>query len=385
MPSVGAVLQRARGVRRRPRSPMSAASDSAGNVEVSGRPPASEMTSGRSVIAIRSRIADDFMTARARGEQAGVALEVAALARPGAAPCAALRRLRLSPGAAARRLQSWPPRPYRTMKLVLDILQGAGLGAAAGLRPFLPALLAGALAAADLGIDFDGTDFAFLEAPWFLAGRWPSRSSSRSLLRARLGDRRPARPPSAASAIGLGALLFAGVARRPLATSGGPGIIGGAACALRSPAAAARVAADAHAARASTPRPRRALPLYAEGAALLARRRSRRSSRRWRSSRSASSSGCCVGGPPARGREVRRPAHPAVSARPSSSSPSSTASSRRCSSARSRPAARRRSQAVMERGTYVDELLPPRSPRSRRCARRRSPPGRRRTATASRR
>ena len=41
---------------------ISAASDSAGNVDVSGRPPASEMTSGRSVIAIRSRIAEDFMT-----------------------------------------------------------------------------------------------------------------------------------------------------------------------------------------------------------------------------------------------------------------------------------------------------------------------------------
>ena len=39
-----------------------AASDSGGNVEVSGSPPASEMTSGRSVIAMRSRIAEDFMT-----------------------------------------------------------------------------------------------------------------------------------------------------------------------------------------------------------------------------------------------------------------------------------------------------------------------------------
>jgi hypothetical protein len=41
---------------------VSAASDSAGNVDVSGSPPASEMTSGRSVIAMRSRIAEDFMT-----------------------------------------------------------------------------------------------------------------------------------------------------------------------------------------------------------------------------------------------------------------------------------------------------------------------------------
>ena len=33
-----------------------------GKVEVSGRPPASEITSGRAVIAIRSRIADERIT-----------------------------------------------------------------------------------------------------------------------------------------------------------------------------------------------------------------------------------------------------------------------------------------------------------------------------------
>jgi hypothetical protein len=54
------------------------------------------------------------------------------------------------------------------MKLVLDILQGLGLASAVGLRPFLPALLAGALAADDLGVDFDHTSFSFLESPWFL-------------------------------------------------------------------------------------------------------------------------------------------------------------------------------------------------------------------------
>jgi hypothetical protein len=54
------------------------------------------------------------------------------------------------------------------MKLLLDILQGLGLASATGLRPFLPALLAGALASDDLGLDFDGTEFAFLESPWWL-------------------------------------------------------------------------------------------------------------------------------------------------------------------------------------------------------------------------
>jgi hypothetical protein len=54
------------------------------------------------------------------------------------------------------------------MKLLLDILQGLGLASATGLRPFLPAILAGALASDDLGLDFDGTQFAFLESPWWL-------------------------------------------------------------------------------------------------------------------------------------------------------------------------------------------------------------------------
>jgi hypothetical protein len=53
---------------------------------------------------------------------------------------------------------------------VLDLLQGAGIAAAIGVRPFLPVLLVGALASADLGIDFDGTSFAFLEEwPFLLA------------------------------------------------------------------------------------------------------------------------------------------------------------------------------------------------------------------------
>jgi hypothetical protein len=53
---------------------------------------------------------------------------------------------------------------------VLDLLQGTGIAAAIGIRPFLPVLLAGALASADLGLDFDGTDFAFMEEWPFLLG-----------------------------------------------------------------------------------------------------------------------------------------------------------------------------------------------------------------------
>ena len=51
------------------------------------------------------------------------------------------------------------------MDTALDILLAAGLGAAIGIRPFLPALLIGALAAGDVLIDFDGSVF---EETWFL-------------------------------------------------------------------------------------------------------------------------------------------------------------------------------------------------------------------------
>jgi len=46
----------------------------------------------------------------------------------------------------------------------------AGLASATGIRPYLPPLLAGALARSDIAIDFDGTDFSFLESPAFLGG-----------------------------------------------------------------------------------------------------------------------------------------------------------------------------------------------------------------------
>jgi hypothetical protein len=54
------------------------------------------------------------------------------------------------------------------MSLFLDIGTGAGLAGATGVRPFLPPLLAGALARGDVGMDFDGTDWSFLESPGFL-------------------------------------------------------------------------------------------------------------------------------------------------------------------------------------------------------------------------
>ena len=60
---------------------------------------------------------------------------------------------------------SVPPSP---ISLFIDIGQGAGVSGATGVRPFLPALLIGALARNDSGVDFDGTDYSFLESQAFL-------------------------------------------------------------------------------------------------------------------------------------------------------------------------------------------------------------------------
>jgi len=113
--------------------------------------------------------------------------------------------------------------------LFLAISQGTGLALATGVRPFLPPLLAGALARADAGVDFSGTDFAFLESVPFLAAmlaltavatfagpRTPSSVSVRVL---------------GALAIVLGAVLFAGsMVQEDYAA--GPGLVAGALVAL---------------------------------------------------------------------------------------------------------------------------------------------------------
>jgi hypothetical protein len=157
-----------------------------------------------------------------------------------------------------------PASSYRTVKLLLDILQGMGVSTAAGVRPFLPTLLVGALAADDLGVDFDGTDFAFLESAWFLLAIAVALAVT-TLLRTRFET-----PVGEATlggiGLGLGALLFAGTLDDRYSTWW-PGIIGGLLCALiaqqgtRSLLTRTRARLDAAAAG--------ALFLYAEAAALL--------------------------------------------------------------------------------------------------------------------
>src|SRR5918997_3032753 len=79
------------------------------------------------------------------------------------------RRSAAPPWASSRVMAlRWRLATAPSISVFLDIGQGAGLAGASGVRPFLPPLLAGALARADAGIDFDGTDLSFLESPWFL-------------------------------------------------------------------------------------------------------------------------------------------------------------------------------------------------------------------------
>src|SRR6201986_5318260 len=63
---------------------------------------------------------------------------------------------------------SSPRSRYSTVHLVFDIFQGIGVAAAVGIRPFLPALAVGALAAADAQIGFSHTSYSFLEQAPFL-------------------------------------------------------------------------------------------------------------------------------------------------------------------------------------------------------------------------
>jgi hypothetical protein len=94
------------------------------------------------------------------------------------------------------------------MKLLLDILQGLGIASATGLRPFLPAILTGALATADLGVDFDGTSFAFLESPIWLLILVVALVAS--IFVRRLLESPPGEAALSGIGIGLGALLCAG-------------------------------------------------------------------------------------------------------------------------------------------------------------------------------
>jgi hypothetical protein len=134
------------------------------------------------------------------------------------------------------------------MALILDLGTATGLAGASGVRPFLPPLLAGALASGDVaGFDFDGGDFAFLETPPFLlavllltvvAYVVDRRGEGSSGTRPSAG-RSPAEIGLAVVALGLGALLFAGALSGGEERSGFVGLPLGALCAALGLAAGA--------------------------------------------------------------------------------------------------------------------------------------------------
>jgi hypothetical protein len=101
------------------------------------------------------------------------------------------------------------------MSLFMDIGTGAGLAGATGVRPYLPPLLTGALARGDTGIDFDGTDWSFLESPVFLGAVLLVGLGAYALERSESGSpprqkRSPVVVFSGVVGVVLGALLFAG-------------------------------------------------------------------------------------------------------------------------------------------------------------------------------
>ncbi len=122
------------------------------------------------------------------------------------------------------------------MSLAFDIGQGAGLAGATGVRPFLPPILTGALASSDIGVDFDGTSFDWVESPGFLlavlalsvvfymAERQLPQPEGR-------GGRSPIQAAVAVIAMALGAVLF-GASLAEGGQTEWPGVIAGMACAF---------------------------------------------------------------------------------------------------------------------------------------------------------
>jgi hypothetical protein len=159
---------------------------------------------------------------------------------------------------------------------------GLGLACACGLRPFLPLLLAGALASAGaLGVSFGaaGQSFHFLQAGWWLLlvtvtlvlayalqlllGLAPTLGAAKRAARAE-----PLAAAIAGLGLGAGALLFAGT----LSAHGDaswPGVIGGLLAAALAQGASGPVIARARA-RLPDRVAREALTVYLDAASLLA-------------------------------------------------------------------------------------------------------------------
>ncbi len=156
------------------------------------------------------------------------------------------------------------------MHLVFDIFQGVGVASAVGIRPFLPALAVGGLAAGDVQIDFSHTSFDFLESVPFLIGMAVGAVLLFLIERRARGEqleRGPVALTVAALALAIGALMFAGSLCR-----GGyeiwPGLIGGVVCAAVGILATLPLLARVRSRLDEDTRG--ALPLFAEATAVVA-------------------------------------------------------------------------------------------------------------------
>jgi hypothetical protein len=156
---------------------------------------------------------------------------------------------------------------------------GAGLAAACGLRPFLPALLAGALASAEvLGVSFAQNPFRFAQSDWWLLAVVLALAIAYALQLlagqpaiADADDQRAGPQPLAAAIAGLsygaGAVLFAGT----LAAHGDawwPGLLGGLAAVALAQRAVLPLFARARA-RLADGAAKQALTLYLDASSLL--------------------------------------------------------------------------------------------------------------------
>ena len=136
------------------------------------------------------------------------------------------------------------------MSLGFDIGQGAGLAGATGVRPFLPPILTSALARGDVGVDFDGTTFDWVESTGFLlvvlAVAVAVYFYERRAPKPQPGERSQVSAILALIAMVLGAVLF-GASMAEGGETEWPGVIAGMACALLGFAAVALLFARARA------------------------------------------------------------------------------------------------------------------------------------------
>jgi Domain of unknown function (DUF4126) len=155
--------------------------------------------------------------------------------------------------------------------LAFDIFQGIGIASAIGIRPFVPSLAVGALAAGDVEIHFDHTSYSFLQSLPFLLLMVFGAVLLISLEHSSVWAPRLQSGPLAALlglvSLALGALFFAGSLVRD-GHAAWPGWVGGVICAAVG-IAASRPFLTRLRARLDTGAAAVGLPVIADGSALL--------------------------------------------------------------------------------------------------------------------